>query len=807
MHNGFYPVHTDFLKDRAISLGAAESNRLSSVSAAAAAAALYGPGAGESIQGDALSIPYFDLSGSALMGDDGAPFTRFRVVQHAGAKPLPGVDKPQRYLSRASAGAIPYIPFDFSVLASKSEFIVLTEGEFKAISATSAGIPTLAISGVTMWAAQSGGTLSAETAVHPLILQAVKVSRGVLVLADSDAKTNPLVKQSMQALADALAAQAGIPAIYACCPLAERTPGKKVEKRGLDDWIVQEGPLGVEKYLTWLWTKEMARQETLAAGGYVPLGYKDAINYVWSIPRGAMLALGAGQLTQPGYLMNLAGGLEWCVAAYPKYSKNEGVTCDFQTMGGAIVQACIAAGPFDPSAARGTGVWDAGDGALAINGADDLWRTDGKAQDRFGGKFIYPRGSKLDVKAETPQATKEDGAELFAALSTWQWARDSDPFLMLGWIGHAYLSGAVPWRAHVSLTGARGTGKSFLQDLISRILGRAALQCDGDSTPAGIRQKVGNDALALIVDEAEADGKKLAEILSFMRSASSGAEVLRGTQDQTGTSFQLRVSGMVAGIVPPVLNAADQSRFIRLELEGVNSVAASTPHPLVSDKELSQELGLRLFSRMVNSWARLKAAKKVLRKHLGGDARYADTISPILASAWCILFDEDLDDANAKDFVSQMKLDGERDRVVNAKDEVDALEHLFAKLVRVTVDGKMLELTGAEALAAALVEARAGKNGDYTKSVGRYGLRVVNEGEFGSLLIAAKSPQIKKLYEGTKWEQGDLAAVFKRLPGADKTLTESTCCIGGVSVRPVRVVLPALDVANTKKTLTAVDLA
>lgn len=800
----FFPQHADFLSARAISLAAAQANRLSSVSSAAASAELWGPGSsGGSLQGDAVRIPYFDFAGAPLTGDDGVDYARFRVVAHP-STPLVAGEKLKRYVSRPSSGARPYIPSGFPALAASGAFVVLTEGEFKAISAVASGIAALAIPGVTMWAAESGGTLSSKTTVHPLILDAVKLSRGVVVLADSDAKSNAHVRQSMQVLADALAVQAGVPSIYTCCPEPDCKPGKKAEKRGLDDWIAQDGGTAVEKYLSWIWGKEMDRQSTLASGGYVPLGYKDGVNFVWSIPRGTLMAVSAGMLTQPGHLMNMAGGMDWCIAAHPKFTKTEGLTCDWQSMGGQVVAACTQAGPFDPFAARGTGVWDSGDGALVVNGSDILWRTDGKPQDRFGNEFVYPRGAKLGVCADTPQATVADGESLLEAIGTWQWARESDPFLMLGWIGHAYLSGAAPWRAHVSLTGARGTGKSFLQDLTGRLLGRTAMQCDGDSTPAGIRQKVGNDALALIIDEAEADGKKVAEILGFLRSASSGAEVLRGTQDQTGTSFQLRVSGMVAGIVPPVLNAADQSRFIRLELAGVNADAAATPHPLVSDHEAAEALGLKLFARMLSSWSRLKNAKKVLRKHLGGDPRYADTIAPVLASAWCILFDDELTDIEAKTFVGEMKLDAERDRVVDAKDESDAFDHLLSKAMKVQIDGKTLELTGADAIARALDEAVNRQKGGYTKALGLYGLKAIKDGAHGTLQIAHLSPQLKQLYMGTKWEAGDLAAVFKRLPGAG--VASSTSSIGGRSVRPMCVPLPALESGLAPRVTTAADL-
>ena len=241
-----------------------------------------------------------------------------------------------------------------------------------------------------MWAAGAGSAMSVDTLISPSILDALAYAKGVLVLADSDAKTNVQVRTSMQALSDAITAQTGKPSMFTFCREPEKAQGRKTSKRGLDDWIHDEGALAVEKYLTWLWSKELARQRVLSSGGYFPLGYNGDTNYVWSIPRGSMFALSASQLTQPGTLLNLAGGNAWCEAAYGQTSKLGAVQVDFQRMGGDIVGACIAAGPFDPEACRRTGVWDSGDGALVINGADHLWRTDGGAQDRFGSEFVYP---------------------------------------------------------------------------------------------------------------------------------------------------------------------------------------------------------------------------------------------------------------------------------------------------------------------------------------------------------------------------------------------------------------------------------
>lgn len=811
MKNALISAHLEQLASRAIPPEVAARNRLHTTSAREVAKGLYGPDTSFQVHGDAIAIPYAQADGAEMLGDDGVPYVRYRVIDTRDVKSLREGEKLQRYLARPGCGMRPYIPAQYADLAGSADFVVVTEGEFKAIASTAGGVPAIGLPGVTMWAAETGGVLTAETAVHPALLEALQGhARGVLVLADSDARGNANVRHAMSTLADALTAQTGIQTMYACVPEPTKVQGKKTSKLGLDDWIAASGAGAVEKYLNWLWSKEMSRQALLAAGGYYPLGTNEDLNYVWSIPRGAMFALSSSALTQPGTLMNVAGGIGWCEAAYGRETKG-GVMVDWQRMGGEIVSACIGAGTFSPEHCRRTGVWevDKASGALVINGADSIWRTDGLAQDRFGAEHVYPVGRKLGLTPDVPVATAQEVCELWNAISTWHWKEDSGSVLMLGWTLSGFLCGASRWRAHLSLTGSRGTGKSFLQNLVARILGQAAIQCDGDSTPAGIRQYVKSDALALLIDEAEADGTKLGSILSFLRSASDGKEVLRGTQDQAGTKFKLNVAGMVAGIVPPLLNAADQSRFIRLELKGVNAVAAAKPHPLVADSDAAEALGLKIFARMVRAWPRLKHAEKVLRRHVGGDPRYADTIAPILAAAWVGLFDEEINDAEAASFVAELHLEDERSRVTEAQDEQNALDHMLGKVLRVQIDSKSLELTGAEIIVKALAEAGKGHIGEYQNALGRYGMRAKFEAgdAQGTLLINEKSPQFCGIFNGTKWENGDLAPVLKRLPMTRPKKTSSTVSINKQSVRAFEIELPSLDHPVMSKALaTAADL-
>jgi phage/plasmid-associated DNA primase len=53
--------------------------------------------------------------------------------------------------------------------------------------------------------------------------------------------------------------------------------------------------------------------------------------------------------------------------------------------------------------------------------------------------------------------------------------------LLLGWIGAAFLGGALPWRPAGYLTGEAATGKSTLQALIKGLLGDSLVQAVDNS--------------------------------------------------------------------------------------------------------------------------------------------------------------------------------------------------------------------------------------------------------------------------------------------------------------------------------------
>ena len=723
--------HAKSLADRAIDTKAANKNQLETVAAASAASEL---GVTGGVYGDAIRIPYMNIDGSPYMNEDGTPHVRFRVFDTRTDAELIG-KKRQRYIGRTGAGAMPYIPHGAAELSALgAEFIVITEGEFKAISATSIGVPTIAIPGVTMWS-DGSGSLGADSTIANEIIETIHsmCATGVIVLADSDASENVLVSNAMNAFTGALKCSIAIPVMYAHVPAKTTRDGRRKlsEKQGLDDWIVNAGAESVRGMLRHLWNSELRRIQARSGGGYDALGYKDESNFVWSRAKSRVFSLTANAITSASSLMNIVGGYKYCEAEYGEVNpKNGAITVNFTRMGGDLVERCWNAGVFNPDSLCGSGVWMNANGGISINSAEHFWNADGTSADRIQNEDdrIYQASIPLGITPESEVGTTEDAQFIFDGMGTWNFRSLSDRTLMYGWLMLSYLAAAAPWRPHASLTAPPGSGKSTLQLAFKNLLGKACCYLEGaQSSAAGIMQGLNQDAIAVIVGESESNTEKAAEkvkdLLTFLRSCSDGTVGIKGTATHNAKRFLLRSMGMVAGVTSPSMTAADESRFLCIEINPRHDSDAEV-HLLASKEPLDQRevqrLGRRMFMRMINSWPRLVAAEKELRKSMRGSSRFLDTFTPLIAASWVAMNDGSLSEQAAADLLKSIELDDQRDRIddaMSSNDIIDTLmtSHIYAEGAAYTV---------ATVVEEARNEAQTGRLGKYQNALGLYGMRV-----------------------------------------------------------------------------------
>ena len=328
-----------------------------------------------------------------------------------------------------------------------------------------------------------------------------------------------------------------------------------------------------------------------------------------------------------------AGYLAW---AWPRWGKKgiDGFAAD--EVAAALIKACHDLGPWSyVNRVRGRGCWLDQDGQIVLHlGTRLLVRQLNAGPSEIEG-YVYAARPPIPGPAGVKTPPVENPAQdILTLLHTWRWERpEVDPILLLGWIGASFLSGALPWRPSIYLTGDKGTGKSTIQELIKGVLGEWLIHA-ADTTAAGVYQRVKTDCLPVAVDEleGESDFKKTKAVLKLARLAASGALMLRGGDRHEGVEFQARSAFLFSSINTPPLEPQDLSRMAVLRIKRVDG---SCPPPQLIPSRLGV-LGQHVLKRMISEWPRFYQTWQAFRAELsagGMDGRGQDTFGTLLACA------------------------------------------------------------------------------------------------------------------------------------------------------------------------------
>ena len=259
-----------------------------------------------------------------------------------------------------------------------------------------------------------------------------------------------------------------------------------------------------------------------------------------------------------------------------------------------------AAIDFDPEQRRGRGAWRERDGRICYH---DGRRTIGEADP----KRLYIRKTQIDIGLEDAPASPEVRREILDAAAAMSFETQADCCRCLAWASLSPYAGALPWRPAGFLTGPSSSGKSTIIDRVIRPLSCARSVSGGDSSAAGIRQWVGNDAAGVIVEEAEDDTKRKRErreeIFSLMRMSTSdeAPPAVKGTIDGQPVQFALRSMFLFAAISPEIESIADQNRFAMIVLKKPDGDWSSIKARVVRAITEDYCRGVRAFT-----WAHLK---------------------------------------------------------------------------------------------------------------------------------------------------------------------------------------------------------
>jgi len=424
--------------------------------------------------------------------------------------------------------------------------------------------------------------------------------------------------------------------------------------------------------------------DDLERNGYFKvLGYDGGDYYVFNNQKGQVTRLRRMDMTMLG-LSELAPS-SWWELHFP--SSTKGMKMDLLMAAEWIFKRAHSRGIYDPTRVRGRGAWT--DEGSAVYHHGPFLTVDGKRTElaNFESGYVYPRARELPKPHENP-LTAEEGAELVRIASLPRWTMPGSAALMAGWVMLASICGALTWRSHIWITGGAGTGKTTLQKLFCGGLTRGiAIYAQGNSTEAGIRQRLKGDALPVLVDEFEsnneAERRRVENIMSLIRQTSSEtqAKTLKGTVNGDGMDFDIRSMFCLSSINTNLPTKADVDRLTILRLRSSKSGGADNWNELEAElNKIDQDpiIARRLLARALNMMATIQASIKVFRKVAGQKferQRDGDQFGTLLAGCWCLQKDHVPSEQEAKFLIdgynwSEHREEADEDDAENAKSEL-----------------------------------------------------------------------------------------------------------------------------------------
>lgn len=391
---------------------------------------------------------------------------------------------------------------------------------------------------------------------------------------------------------------------------------------------------------------------------YQPLGYNKGKYFYLSTATAQIV-----ELTPTGHskgnLLQLAPLDYWQM----EYGTKNGINWELAT--DHLMGQCHAAGIFSPSKLRGRGAWsDKGRAVyhfgshLLIDGAErETWEIESR--------FVYERLEALPEPDEIG-LTDDEGEQLLEISSRFRWHRPVSAALLLGFVALAPLCGALAWRPHVWLTGGAGCGKTtVLSKYVRQLLQSVSVYAQGDSSEAGIRQKLKGDALPVLFDESEQnterESQRVQAIIAMIRQSSSDSQAttLKGTVNGDSLSYHIRSMFCLSSIQVGIKHQADVERLTVLTLRNkVNSTSEAEEWEKLKEAlywiERDPTISGRLLRRVLDNQQTIMTNVETFKRagaRLFGTVRDGDQFGTLLAGCYSMLSTEPATDDVAEAFI------------------------------------------------------------------------------------------------------------------------------------------------------------
>lgn len=553
----------------------------------------------------------------------------------------------------------------------------------------------------------------------------------------------------------------------------------------------------VDKCVLSVERKDAAAREAAQAAPaeFQILGYNQG-DYFY-LPKGSrqVVALRAEQHSKL-QLLRLAPLQHW----EHEYAGKQGVQWDMAA--NALIRRCEAAGVYDVERVRGRGAWwEEGRAVLHVGDALILEGQRVPIGDQAAGRYIYEAAPPIPVGVEDPLSVDE-AQKLVAMAELVNWEQEVSASLFAGWCAVAPICGALAWRPHVWLTGPAGSGKTWVMDRIARpLFGALGLAVQSETTEAGLRQTLGQDALAVTFDEIEGEDERAAQrvqnVLALARQASSetGAVIIKGSPLGMAKHYRIRSCFGFSSIGVGVEKYADATRVTILSVLDKSRVPDAAVkfrrlEALVVDT-LTEEYAQRFIARSIRLAPQIRANAATLAAagaEALGSRRLGDQVGALLAGCYSLYADDLLTPAQAQEWIGQQAWSEQR-QVQDVADEQRCLQRILEHTLIVPTSKGPAQRSVAELVRCTglLTNDHVGAE-EAAATLSRLGIRVDREQD--CFTISNSHTAIEEILRGTPWARG-WARVLRRVRGAAATVDKVR--FGAVKSRGVEIPLEELE--------------
>lgn len=346
---------------------------------------------------------------------------------------------------------------------------------------------------------------------------------------------------------------------------------------------------------------------------------------------------------------------------------------------------------------------------------------------------------------------------------------------------------------------------TILNDYVHYLMNGAALYAQGNSTEAGVRQTLRNDALPVLFDETEQNNERemnrMQAVLSLIRQSSteSEAKTLKGTQHGSAMDFMIRSIFCLSSIQVGIKHQADYERIAILALRPKREAEDASADWQKLKTELARlradrDLPARMLRRSLNMLPVILANIDTFATAGAsrfGSQREGDQYGALLAGAWSLVCSRQATLEEAERMIGRYDW-SEYLENSETDESAKALSALMGAMIRmprgesVTVHELARRAVG---LAVETVETAPDQAGAILR---RHGLAILHNGggpEMADMLVSNNSVELAKLLEGTPFA-ADLKGQLLRVQGARRH--EKPVSFNGVKDRCVAIPMSAV---------------